>query len=223
MERQNEIIWAYGFKLRVLGACYSKPNGCLQPDARISKTFSVGKNSTRIRVLDIGCGDGRNIVTILKNADEVIGIDNDPLAVKNSAEKIKGCANVKICEVDATALPFEAESFDVVTLVDVMENLNDSRVPILKECGRVLKKNGAIITMTYSENAFDERMRAYELAHVPIKDIRGTTVVFDESVGANVSEQFSKAQLEQLCVEAELNLTECTESGIVYLCTASRQ
>lgn len=73
---------------------------------------------------------------------------------------------------------------------------------------RVLKDKGFIIMSVFSEDAFEERMRMYKKIQVPIKEIRETTVIFEESVGANISEQFSKRDIEKLCKKAGLKIVD---------------
>jgi len=48
----------------------------------------------------------------------------------------------------------------------------------------VLKPGGKIIISVFSEDAFSERMALYRSIG-EIKEIRGTTVIFDEAFGAN--------------------------------------
>ena len=77
----------------------------------------------------------------------------------------------------------------------VLSNLADKKLKVLNEIKRVLKEDGFIIMSMYSENAFDERIKLYKKFNVPIKEIKGTTVIFDEETGDNISEQHSKEEL----------------------------
>ena len=70
------------------------------------------------KILDAGCGNGRNLVYFLKNGFEVYGIDQNETAI----EKVKTLAqtlapsistdNFKNCSIEE--MPFEANSFDLV-------------------------------------------------------------------------------------------------------------
>src|ERR1700690_806155 len=73
-------------------------------------------------VLDVGCGDGRNMRTILEKTNNVVGIDKDPVAVQNATEKLKQFPNIKVMNADAVSMPFDDNSFDLITIVGILEN-----------------------------------------------------------------------------------------------------
>ncbi len=70
---------------------------------------------------------------------------------------------------------------------DILENLEGNKSAALEEASRVLKKDGKIFLGSYSEDAFDERIKIYKRDKLPITKIEGTKVIFDKSVGANES------------------------------------
>ena len=74
----------------------------------------------------------------------------------------------------------------------------------------------------YSEDAFDERLRMYQQIGVPIKEIIGTKLIFNESIGANISEQFSKNDLESIFKESGLTIIEIKKKGIGYFCILTK-
>ncbi len=65
-------------------------------------------------------------------------------------------------------------------------------------------------------------MKVYEILGVKIKEISNGKVIFDESLGDNVSEQFSREQLENIFSQANLTSIDITKVGIAYLCTLSK-
>jgi SAM-dependent methyltransferase len=77
-------------------------------------------------VLDVGAGDG--IITHLLGAK---GIEIDEIAVKIAQEK-----GVDVIQGDAYKLPFPDNSFDAVTMFDVLEHLDKPTIA-LKEARRV--------------------------------------------------------------------------------------
>ena len=87
------------------------------------------------KILDVGCGTGANL-EMLAQYGEARGVDvsDDALEFcrRKGLDAEKGLAE---------ELPFEDESFDVVTALDVVEHLDDD-VAGLKEMHRVLKKGG---------------------------------------------------------------------------------
>ncbi|MEX0649400.1 MAG: class I SAM-dependent methyltransferase [Candidatus Andersenbacteria bacterium] len=173
-------------------------------------TTHISKDSS---VLDVGCGDGTTIKSILPIATNVVGIDNDPKAVADAQLKLKSTPSVKILLADALELPFPDQTFDVVTHMMTLVNFKEDKVRALIEMARVLKDDGQIIVSVYSENALSSRLEMYKQINVPIERIDGTRIVFDKSVGANESEQFSKEQFELLATNASLEISDCQKVG----------
>jgi len=183
-------------------------------------TEHIKKNSS---VLDIGCGDGKNIETILLVTDSITGIDNDQKAVDHAKKNLLSKPSVKILLGNALALPFPNNSFDFIVFFDILENLERHKVAALIEASRVLKKDGEIFLGSYSEDAFDERIKIYKRDNIPIAKIDGTKVVFDKSVGANESEQFSEKELRDLSIAADLKMSDVVNiDHIGYICTLKK-
>ena len=87
------------------------------------------------KILDVGCGTGANL-EMLANFGEAEGVDVSDDALEFC--KMKG---LKAHKGLAEELPFEDESFDIVTALDVVEHLDDD-IAGLKEMHRVLKTGG---------------------------------------------------------------------------------
>jgi SAM-dependent methyltransferase len=88
-----------------------------------------------VRILDVGCGTGANL-EMLRGFGAAEGVD-----VSDEALEFCRAKGLKVHEGLAEELPFEDESFDVVTALDVVEHLDDDAAG-LKEMHRVLKKGG---------------------------------------------------------------------------------
>ena len=101
-------------------------------------------------ILDVGCGTGhwgRALSRILPNECKIYGIDMESRWVREAREiSVKNKISHKfIYEVsDVYTLPFERESFDVVTCQTLLIHLQDPKRAIL-EMLRVLKPLGRII------------------------------------------------------------------------------
>lgn len=92
------------------------------------------------RILDIGCGTGRNL-KLLSRYGQAQGVDYSPQA-------IKFCQNrgLLIKKASADNLPFQSNSFNLVTLFDVLYHRgikNDLKA--LKQAHRVLKSGGYLL------------------------------------------------------------------------------
>lgn len=98
-------------------------------------------------------------------------------------------------------------------------NFADKKFKILEEMSRVLKESGKIILSVFSKDALGERMKVYKALGVKIKEIKNGTVVFEDILDDNISEQFTKEQLEDIFSRANLKIEDVTKVGIAYLCT----
>ncbi len=94
------------------------------------------------RVLEIGCGYGFLAQLLLSRTDKVWATD----IVRGIAEKPLA-GGVVFKKMKVGKLPFENKFFDCLISTDVIEHVEDDNA-FLTECGRVLKKNGKMITMT---------------------------------------------------------------------------
>lgn len=90
---------------------------------------------SNLRILDVGCGTGANL-EMLAGFGNSEGVD-----VSDEALEFCRAKGLKVHKGLAEKLPFEDQSFDVVTALDVVEHLDDD-VAGLKEMARVLKDDG---------------------------------------------------------------------------------
>ncbi len=106
-------------------------------EERLRKRILPGTGD--LNILDVGCGAGGNIL-FLKKFGKVTGLDvsEDALAFSRN----KGFA--ALVPGRAEKLPFPDGSFDIVATLDCIEHIEDDR-SALRECGRVLKNNGALL------------------------------------------------------------------------------
>jgi ubiquinone/menaquinone biosynthesis C-methylase UbiE len=174
------------------------------------------------KVLEVGCGTGRSIFDILPVTKDITGIDHDDEAIAEAKNNFAGYPSISFIRADAANLPFDHEKFDFVVCMTTFANFADTKFIILEEIKRVLKKTGKIIISVFSEDALEERMKVYKATGVKIKAIEGGNIVFDESLGDNISEQFSKEQLEDIFSRTKLNVENITKVNIAYLCTLTK-
>lgn len=112
------------------------------------------------KLLDIGCGPMDKTAVFSRLGFSCYAVDDlrDPWHLRNNnLEKMKNFAkNEGIYfhhQKDDFTIPFEYGTFDVVTILEVIEHLHESPRTILNEAGSFLKKNGLlVITMPNSVN-----------------------------------------------------------------------
>jgi ubiquinone/menaquinone biosynthesis C-methylase UbiE len=90
------------------------------------------------RVLDIGCGAG-NMFHHLARYGSVVGVDNNPKPLAVARER-----GYDVRDGLAEDLPFDDESFDLVSLLDTVEHCDDD-MAVLRECYRVCAPGGHLL------------------------------------------------------------------------------
>jgi SAM-dependent methyltransferase len=90
------------------------------------------------QVLDVGCGAG-NRFHHLNRYGKVMGVDNNPRPLAVARER-----GYDVREGTAEDLPFEAETFDLVALLDTVEHCEDD-MTVLRECYRVCVPGGRLV------------------------------------------------------------------------------
>ncbi|SFN22194.1 Methyltransferase domain-containing protein [Chitinophaga sp. YR627] len=109
------------------------------------------------KILDAGCGGGRNLVYFLKNSYEVYGIDPNPSAVSAVRELSATLSQANAAEnfVVATAenLPFDDHSFDLVISSAVLHFAQspDHFHDMLHSMWRVLRPGGYLFARLASD------------------------------------------------------------------------
>jgi SAM-dependent methyltransferase len=91
-----------------------------------------------VRILDVGCGTGTNLGE-LSRLGRVEGVDAEPAAVEFCRSR-----GWSVGLSTGVELPFEDGSFEVVTLLDVIEHVDEDRA-LLAEARRVLTPNGIVL------------------------------------------------------------------------------
>lgn len=97
------------------------------------------------RVLDCGCGTGYYLNFIKQNLDidfDLVGVDISKIALQKAVNQ--SLSKTYLGMSDAELLPFKDESFDVVLSIGMIE-LVISPENVLKECFRVLKREGKLV------------------------------------------------------------------------------
>lgn len=108
------------------------------------------------RVLDYGCGSGGSVVAGRELGIDMYGADVFYGGSQTRAEaEATGLFGDRIREMSAERIPFEDESFDLVTNNQVMEHVEDLDAT-LSEIARVLKPEGACLSVFPSEDVWRE-------------------------------------------------------------------
>ena len=109
---------------------------------------------------------------------KVNGIDISEYAIKNSLKEIKEDLIVG----NATNLPYEDNSFDVVISINTVHNLDiENCAKALKEIQRVSKKHSFITVDAYRNDKEKESMYAWNLTAKTIMSVEEWVNFFDKN------------------------------------------
>ncbi len=119
--------------------------GLVHPDLwaeHIARYAFAARFASGDRVLDAGCGTGYGCAQLAPRASLVAGIDIASDAIEY-ARQHSAPQNVRYTQASATAIPFAAGAFHLVTAFEVIEHLADWR-GLLAEARRVLDAEGLL-------------------------------------------------------------------------------
>jgi len=118
------------------------------PSDFAQKCYKDFKKYAVKRILELGCGQGRDTIFFASNGFDVHAIDSSKIAIGNIKQKIRGkniSLHLKHFEA-SQALPFEAGYFDAVYshMFYNMRFTDEELSYLFKESSRVLKNNGLL-------------------------------------------------------------------------------
>jgi cyclopropane fatty-acyl-phospholipid synthase-like methyltransferase len=127
----------------------------LRPRPRLQRALDLAQLAPGQVLLDIACGRGELPIIANQSGVRAIGIDFSSTALA-FAQKLKasrtGSAaveDIQFVRADACHLPFASDSFDRITLLDIIEHLVPSQLEMmLREVHRLLKPNGYAVLHT---------------------------------------------------------------------------
>jgi ubiquinone/menaquinone biosynthesis C-methylase UbiE len=98
------------------------------------------------RLLDIPCGEGRNLFYLARHTPIVVGLDSSPTALSTVHERLtrQKINNCVLLEGNIFKMPFTDNQFDAVFCWDVLGHLKNADVAI-RELLRVCRQGGLLI------------------------------------------------------------------------------
>jgi tellurite methyltransferase len=124
-----------------------------------------GQFKGHMKILDAGCGTGRNLVYFLREGFEVYGIDQNPEALENVRGLAKSLAqhlpaeNFRVAKVEQ--IPFPDKVFDAVISSAVLHFAENELhfSSMLAEMWRVLKTSGLLFVRLASSIGLEDKIK----------------------------------------------------------------
>ncbi len=107
------------------------------------------------RVLELGCGNGKNTKMLLRQGYDVVALDFSRAAISAASSCLPTAGQGHAVLADARALPLRSGTCDMVTARHIIGHMTRAgREQIAWEIGRVLKGGGTLHFSAFSRNDF---------------------------------------------------------------------
>lgn len=111
----------------------------------------------KIRILDVGCGQGANLWFLAKNGFDAYGMDISESAIKKTEKFLSEVHKVTahLIEADAKKLPFDSDYFDaVMDCVTIQHTRYEDHKKAYSEIYRTLKSGGFFWSIHVSDKSW---------------------------------------------------------------------
>ena len=135
----------------------------MRMDAMLGFVDRYCADPVRKNALDAGCGPGVFLKKLVERGFTATGIDMSDEMLKLAEGRLKGAGACSLKKGDIENLPFQDDSFDLVSSAGVIEYLN-SDDGALRELKRVLRRDGMLlisVTNKYSYNLLADNLLNY--------------------------------------------------------------
>lgn len=140
---------------------------------RLGKNYCPGRSweaighmllhlTPKIRVADLGAGEGLLSQLLARRADRVVCIDNSPKMVEfgSALAKKNGFTNLSYKLGDIEKVPLAASSVDLALLSQALHHAQHPEAAVA-EAHRILKKGGQILILDLLEHSFEKARDLY--------------------------------------------------------------
>ena len=134
-----------------------RSNPVLDYEQRVRSSTVLGLLNAKIgeTILDVGCGNARDIKQIVSSGATVVGVDSSQGMIDAAMRDLTEAESVNVqLEIgDVTMLRFPAESFDKILCSEVIEHVPDLERAI-SEMYRVLKPGGCLVVSSPNRHSW---------------------------------------------------------------------
>ncbi len=141
-----------------------------------------GRIQPAMRLLDAGCGRGRNLIYLVGAGHDVHAVDADEANVAAVRERMPALADARVQVAQVEALPFADDAFDVVVSNAVLHFARDHDHfdAMVAEMLRVLAPGGMLFARLASDIGLEDRVERLGGGRARLPD-GSTRYVVDEA------------------------------------------
>lgn len=167
-------------------------------DIYILDQILKGRYNSSTKILDAGCGSGRNLKWFYNNNYEVYGIDVKSDSIKKCKEIYAKQAN-HFTEAPLEEIPFEANSFDHVICNAVLHFAKDLShyLEMFSELLRILKPGGSLFIRTASNFGMEKQVEHVNNGIYKLPD-GSTRFLLTDEILAHIQKKFNFSLLEDV-------------------------
>jgi ubiquinone/menaquinone biosynthesis C-methylase UbiE len=157
-----------------LRACYEVAPPAAKAYLEAEVAFVVERTPASAVLLELGCGYGRVLRPLARQARAVVGIDTSVESLELARSFLAGASATRLLAMDASRMGFRGNSFDLTICIQngISAFAVNQRV-LLAEAFRVTRPGGRVLFSSYSERFWPDRLAWFELqaAHGLIGEI----------------------------------------------------
>ena len=143
-------------------AAYQEQGGSVlwndEPMPILDEIVARAREANLSATVDVGCGDGRNLLRLQQAGLLTCGLDISETALGSADRLLRGHGRaVPLIVGDITALPFGSGTMDLITMLDVGGQVPDV-TPAIREAQRVLRPGGLLVVnlFTYDDETYGD-------------------------------------------------------------------
>nr|WP_275973909.1 class I SAM-dependent methyltransferase [Argonema galeatum] len=136
----------------------------------VIKILQLERTHKRLKILDIGCGNGIASYAFASRGHEVYAVDPDPsedvglVATKRLAAQVSN-SSILTTQAFAESLPFSDSTFDIIYARQALHHFTDLGKGIA-ECSRVLKPGGFLLATREHVVNDEQQLKLFLESHI---------------------------------------------------------